>query len=126
MVRLVRDGGGLRRWGVGVSDYNRELHHGEHHETIESLMAHLRKAEERQVLTDREMEAHISARLKAENELGAVLQQLNEVEAERDRLRELLRIAYRHLGAGEHDCTGPEECWTCAVREVLGEGSEKP
>jgi len=36
-----------------------------------------------------------------------------------ERLRELLGVALRYIGAGEHDCTGPEDCWTCAVAEAL-------
>lgn len=50
---------------------------------------------------------------------------LVDAEAERDRLRELLRIAYRYLSAArEHDCTGPEDCWTCAVDEALAEDGD--
>ena len=36
-----------------------------------------------------------------------------------ERLRELLAVALRYIGAGEHDCTGPEDCWTCAADEAL-------
>jgi len=39
--------------------------------------------------------------------------------ADDERLLSLVAVALRYIGAGEHDCTGPEDCWTCAADEAL-------
>src|SRR5574337_403778 len=69
-----------------------------------------------------EMDSLNSSLAEAREERDGLRRVLARTANDRDRLRDLLRIAYRYLSAGEHDCTGPEDCWTCAVDEVLGEG----